>query len=273
MSNNKYLGLLGLVAAYLIAAPASAITCPSGTMGSPTCIATTSTDGPGKDLQTQLNNITTSGPNIDVYNGQYQPSAYWSIAASGGSFNKIMLEIAGNASTNTFGIFDPTNTSNFLQLFAGGASAGWTTLLAQSGNTFTATYFNGTGGYMGQSSITLPGSLFGYYLGAASNTPSFYSDSSMNMPGGPYTGGMPNMVAYAGNGSTYLNGAQFAPGEYLLAWEDQNYYNSDLDYNDFVVLVESVHSVPEPAALGIFGLGLLLIGGFVATRRRRQTHA
>jgi hypothetical protein len=265
MKSYTYLGLIGLAAASLFATPASATTCPTGYMGSPTCINTTGGDGPNSSLQDELNGITTSGPNINVYTDQASPSSYWNIGASGGSVNKIMLELAGHANSNTFGIFDPTDTSNYLQLFAGSASTGWSTLLTQVGNTFIATYFDGGGVYQGQDSITLSGNTFGYYLGASSNSPTYYSDPSMNAPDGTYPGGTRRMAAYDGNGTTYLNGAQFLPSEYLLAWED----GSDFDYQDFVVLVESVHPVPEPAVLGMFGLGLLLVGGFVASRRRR----
>lgn len=270
MNTVKYLGFVGLAAAGLFATQAFATTCPTGTQGNPVCISTTGGDGPNTSLQDELNAITTSGPDINVYNGQYTPSSYWTIGATGGSENKILLELAGNASTNTFGIFDPSNTSNYLQLFSGPASAGWSTLLAQSGNTFTATYFDQNNVYQGQQSITINGNLFGYYLGAASDTPTYFSDPSKNPAFGPtYPNGMPQMAAYAGNGQTYLNGKPFLSGEYLLAWEDKTGSASDLDYNDFVVLVESVKAVPEPAALGMFGFGMLLIGAAVGFRRRR----
>ncbi|MDE2270366.1 MAG: PEP-CTERM sorting domain-containing protein [Xanthomonadaceae bacterium] len=273
MNTIKSLGLVGLAATALIATQAFATTCPINnvgqqTMGSPTCIAPYGQDGAGTGLQDELNAITTSGPDINVYTGQYQPSSFWSIGASGGSENKILLEIAGNANKNTFGIFDPTNPNNYLQLFSGPASAGWSTLLSQTGNTYTATYFNGSDVYQGQSSITINGNLFGYYLSGPGGT--FYSDPSMNETGGTvYPNGMPHMVTYAGTGQTYLNGKKFLSGEYLLAWEDSAWGKSDLDYQDFVVLVESVHSVPEPAVLGMFGLGVLLIGGLAALRRRQ----
>ena len=271
MNTVKYLGFVGLAAAGLFAAQAFAITCPTGTQGAPTCVATTGGDGPNSSLQDQLNAMTTSGPDINVYNGQYVPSSYWTIGATGGSENKILLELAGNAPTNTFGIFDPSNTGNYLQLFSGPASAGWSTLLSQTGNTFTATYFNASNVFQGQASITINGNLFGYYLGAASNSPTFFSDASKNEVGGTtYPGGMPHMLAYAGDGQTYLNGKPFLSGEYLLAWEDKPWGQSDLDYNDFVVLVESVQAVPEPAALGMFGFGVLLLGAAVGFSRRRR---
>lgn len=265
MKSYTLFGLIGLAAASLFAAPASATTCPAGQQGSPTCINTTGGDGPNTSLQDELNAMTTSGPQINVYTDQSNPSSYWQIGASNGSVNQIMLELAGNAPYNTFGIFDPTDPSNYLQLFSGPASAGWSTLLTQVGNTFIATYFDQNGVYQGQASITLSGNTFGYYLGVKSDSPTYYSDPSMNPSSATYPDGTPRMVAYEGNGSTKLNGYTFLNSEYLLAWED----GSDMDYQDFVVLVESVRPVPEPAVLGMFGLGLLLVGGFVASRRRR----
>ena len=87
-------------------------------------------------------------------------------------------------------------------------------------------------------------------------------------------GGMAQMVAFAGNNQTKLQsagvGGLFLSNEYLLAWEDQSFANSDLDYNDFLVLVESVYPVPEPTVLGMFGLGALLIGAAAGLRRRRE---
>jgi hypothetical protein len=95
-------------------------------------------------------------------------------------------------------------------------------------------------------------------------------NNSAGEAGNPYSDGMHHMVAYQGGNGTIINatGGKLLDNEFLLAWEDQAFKNSDLDYNDFVVLVESVHSVPEPAALGMFGLGVLLLGGFAALRRR-----
>ena len=274
MNTVKYLGFVGLAAAGLFAAQALATTCPVNkdgfqTMGNPVCIAPQGDDGPGTGLQDQLNAITTSGPQINVYTGQTSPSAYWQIGATGGSENKLMLEIAGNANSNTFGIFDPSNHGNMLQLFSGSASAGWSTLLQQNGSTFTATYFDGNGVFVSQNHITLNGNTFGYYLQGPGGM--FYSDNSLNEAGGTtYPNGMPHEATYAGNGQTKINGKKFLAGEFIMAWEDTTWGNSDLDYNDFVVMVESVHPVPEPAALGMFGFGMLLIGAAVGLNRRRR---
>ncbi len=281
MKTYQCLGFVGLAAVSLFASQAFATVCPVApvggalTQGGPACIAPTSPDLPGDNsLQGLLDSVTSSGPGIDVYNGQAHPSAWWSVASSSGSFNNLVFEVAGNANLNSFGIFDPTDKSNTLELFSGAAGAGSRSVLVN----------NGGGNYQAGPTFGTPASahfsadnLFGYYL----ETPTgfFYSVPSMNNDAGSaayYPNGMPHMVAFQGDGVTKLllpgstRPALFDQGEYFLAWEDLPFLNSDLDYNDFVVLVESVHPVPEPAVLGMFGLGALMIGIAVGMRRRRE---
>ncbi|HEX7325903.1 MAG TPA: PEP-CTERM sorting domain-containing protein [Rhodanobacteraceae bacterium] len=279
MKTIKALGLLGLAVSACFAAQAFATTCPMApatgvqTQGSPVCIAPVGQDGAGTGLNSLFGpggSLVVSGPGINIYNGQANPSSLWEIGATGASENKLVLEIAGNANVNSFGIFDPTNSSNVLQIFSGPASAGASaTLMYNGGGQFSAAAFGGP-----STTVTFgDGALFGYYL----DTPYgyFYSVPSMNAPGGTtYPDGMPHMVAYqGGNGTRFsIDGKTSGPwlsNEYLLAWEDSPWASSDLDYNDFVVMVESVTPVPEPADLAIFGFGILLVGGFVALRRRR----
>jgi len=275
MNTIKYLGVAGLAAVGLFATQAFATTCPTApgtgtqTQGAPVCIAPVGTDGAGTGLQALLDGITQSGtPNIDVYHGQTSPSAYWSTSASGLGENRIMFEIAGYANTNSFGIFDPTNTQNRLELFGGPAGHNAATTLMWNGDgSFTAYYLDGSG----DSATATFGAtnLFGYYLDNGHGEV-FYSVLGLN------SDGTPHMVAYQGNGQTKLdnvkNGqyATFGSSDYILAWEDLPFGASDLDYNDFVVMVESVHPVPEPATLGMFGFGVLLIGAAVGLNRRRR---
>ena len=284
MKMIKSLGIAGVAVTALFAGQAFATpSCPVGTQGTHVCIAENGGDGPNSSLQNKVDGMTTHPGDIDVYNQQHTPSAYWSVGATGLSENKFVFEIAGNANVNTFGIFDPVDSGNRLQLFSGQATSGWSTELAVVGDgTYIATYFDASHIVKGQATGHFStGNLFGYYLGVpAQVTPdgAFFSDTSLNEAGGTtYPNGTPHMVAFAGNGSTSLSmggfTGTFLPSEYLLAWEDLAWGNSDLDYNDFVVLVESVHPVPEPTALGMFGLGVLLLGGFVALRRRRESVA
>jgi hypothetical protein len=269
MKTIKYLGLAGFAAASLFASQAFATPCAAGFDGGPTCIATTNSYGE-PTLEQILGaagtdgSIFSAGNGINPYTQQLNPASYWAVAGTGGSENTVMLTLTGSAANLTFGIFDPTNITNTLTLF-NGASAGYTTTLKTNGTGgFKATYYasadplaDSTGHsdqvYFGG------GNLFGYFLKVGNTF--YYSDNALNGNGGP------RVVTYAGDGSNKIEATNgvFTPGEYLQAWED----GTDFDYNDFVVVVESVHPVPEPAALGMFGLGALLIG-FAASRRRRE---
>jgi len=269
MNAIKYLGFAGLAAAGLFAAQAFATPCPAGMEGSPTCISTT--NGFGEPTLEQIlgaagttGSIFSSGDGIDPYTEQVNPASYWSINGTGSSENKVLLTLTGNAANLTFGIFDPTDISNTLMLFQGG-QAGYHTSLATDGmGGFAATYFTSsnpldpsTGFAQAQFGA---GNLFGYYLSNGSTT--FYSNLVLN------SDGTSHVVTYAGDGTNKiaLTNGWFNPGEFLMAWED----GTDLDYNDFVVMIESVHPVPEPAALGMFGFGMLLIGAAVGLNRRRR---
>lgn len=282
MKTYKSFALVGLAAVSLFTGQVFATpVCPNTPGGTPTqgthvCVATSGGDGPGSSLQEQVNDRTVSGPGINVYKDQVSSSAYWSIGATGSSENVITLEMAGNASSNTFGIFDPTNPSNALMLFNGPATTGWsTTLRSLGGGNYIVTYFDEHGVYQNQATAHFAvTNLFGYYLGTLENG-TFFSDSSLNeTDGSTYPNGMSHMVAFHGDNATTLKTGNtkglFLSNEWMLAWEDLRWGAADLDYNDFVVFVESVHPVPEPAVLGIFGFGALMIGFAVGLRRRRE---
>ncbi|HHJ35572.1 MAG TPA: hypothetical protein ENJ87_07390 [Gammaproteobacteria bacterium] len=64
--------------------------------------------------------------------------------------------------------------------------------------------------------------------------------------------------------SWLVTDGEFA-GDYVLAWEDLRKLG-DHDYNDLVVRVSGVSVVPVPAALWLFGSGIL---GLVAVAKRR----
>lgn len=180
----------------------------------------------------------------------------------------MIIEIAGQAGSNTFGIYDPYNTATVLQLFAGSASAGGVVTLYQyAGNMFSTT---NSGNLLNPPSdaVQFSSSMFGYYLGTTTTT--FYSQASQN-------GGNEQMVSYQGDGDkvNWLGGgftpATWGPSSYLLAWEDTSLSGgSDSDYNDMVVYVESVTKVPEPGSLALLGLGL---SGLAFVSRRKQKGA
>jgi hypothetical protein len=210
----------------------------------------------GSSLQ---NALTSAGAVVDVNNDQVAPDNYWTTGATTVSVAKMLFEFAGYSSVTTFGIFDKADPGTKLQVFDGAASPGAIALFANTnapGTQFCAAPLFGL-----PTCTTFGSNQFGFYITDPSGT--FYSDTDLNADG------FDHMVAYQGNYSianqSKINGSPWLANEFVLAWEDL-FGGGDGDYDDFVVLVESVNPVPEPATLGLFGLGLLGLG----LRSRKQ---
>ncbi|MEI6825820.1 MAG: DUF4114 domain-containing protein [Desulfuromonadales bacterium] len=227
-------------------------------------------NGSEQNMQQILNSITSGGTsNVNAFTDFIKdPSdALWTTGGVGISSATMIVEIAGWAGTNNFGIYDSSNISNKAELFNGAAStgskvsltfgsyAGGNNLAVVNMNTFAYSLYN------------FGSETFGFYFNNTKDT--FLSDTSKNAD--QYD----HMVAYQGTGQNVKipPAATFTPwlaNEYVLGFED-TFGGGDHDYNDMVLMVESVAPVPEPGTMMLLGLGML--GMAVYGKRRMNKEA
>ncbi|MBE9226802.1 DUF4114 domain-containing protein [Phormidium sp. LEGE 05292] len=230
-------------------------------------VATAVSFGPSseeKSLQELLDAITVDGPKIDTVNAQTGFDLFTNTASSG-SVATFMFELTSKASISKFGIYNQSGVK--AQLFGGSndVSDGATVNFLGNGNVTISTIGFPPGNAPSPSITTYTGfgNVFGFYIETEQET--FYTQNSRN------PNGSQQAVIYQGNNQTTLQiqGRQpgvFTDNEFIIAFEDLLRSipgNSDSDFQDLVVLVESIKptsaiAIPEPGTantLLAFGLG------------------
>ncbi len=214
-------------------------------------------------LQGIFDNMTQGGSSsVNVATDQVVGDEYWMTGSTTNSVATMIIEIAGGAGGNSFGIYDSTDPTNKAEVFSGPDTGGAQQIINIDalGN---VTIFN-SGGTTATASFG--STVFGFYMTASSGA-TYYSDPTLNV------GNADNMVAFQGTGDMvdiFLNDSVTAynpwlSNEYILAWEDTSYTSWDWDYNDMALMVESITPVPEPITLILLGSGF---AGFAFMRRR-----
>jgi hypothetical protein len=181
-----------------------------------------------------------------------QSAGMWSMqnifAGVGTSIPTLLVEYAGQANSNVFGIWFGTDTSNILtyDIFTGAASG--VTAAGVMINGSTLDIFGNPAAVVVQT-VTNPlisPYLFGFYLRNGNNY--FFTADDAN-------GGAAYAVAYRAPGTN----------DWLLGFEDM--VGGDGDFQDMVVKVESIGAVPEPGSMILLGSGLAALWA----RRRRHS--
>ncbi len=173
----------------------------------------------------------------------------------------IIIELAGFAAENVFGIYDPSNpTTNQVTLFSGSSGAGSGALLS---------FVDNGSGFDVQANGVVEGHFasneFGFFLRTPERN-TFFSQSALNGDQSDH------LYAYQGNGGLFtggpLAGESFATSMYLLAFEDKLIPKADSDFQDFVALIGFGTPVPLPAGVWLLGGALALLASLGSGRRR-----
>jgi hypothetical protein len=182
-------------------------------------------------LQGYLNVI---GESINVVNSQLDAQSFQS-SVSGNTTFTLMVELTSSfASSNNIGVYnalDPSTTPALCQIFPGAATAGWfATCHFTASGLLTVYLFDNSPVPVLQGVTSYSGvdrTHFGFYLDGPAGL--YYSQDYRNA-------GHPQMLTYAGTGANY--------GDWWECFEDQNYSVTYSDFNDAVLLLQSVAPTP-----------------------------
>jgi hypothetical protein len=176
-------------------------------------------------LQGYFNGV---GESINVSTDQLDAQT-WSTTISGNSTLTLMLELAGLAGSNAYGIYngDAVGAPALFQVFPGAATPGWyATAHFGLTNNLVVSLFDDLANYQGQTVYAgVNRNNFGFYIQNGSGT--LYSQDARN-------GGVAEVLTFAGTGVN--------AGSWWECFEDLA--GGDRDFDDGVIFVESVNPVP-----------------------------
>lgn len=254
--------------AILIAALLALTTGPAFAGMYPTAPTTMGDNGFEDNLQEVFNKITTAGPygaGVSSVNTSTDAivdlvDSYWSIGSTGQSASTMIVEYSANSGVTSFGVYDAVTPSKQVTIFAGSDVPGW--IVGQAVLSMSALGDVAIDGV--DTGVDFAGNNFGFFIKLGDNGATFYSDSSLN------PGGLDHMYAYQGKGTDTIQiTPDIAPGiwsqnEFALGWEDLSL--GDADFQDLVVMVESIVPVPVPGAVLLGLLGLSVAGARLRKR-------
>ena len=161
----------------------------------------------------------------------------WDSSISGNATFTLMIELTANSLQNAIGIYNTGVPVPALHnVFPGSASAGWFATAHFGGGNLTVTVFDQNSVIQGQ--ITYFGvspNGFGFYLVGLQGTK--YSEDFRN------TGGAPRALTFLGTGANF--------GDWWECFEDSNTPTATADFDDAVMLLQSV--VPTPTNQSTWG--------------------
>lgn len=182
-------------------------------------------------LQTYLNGVgQTINVNTDQVDGQV-----WTAGISGNATFTLMIELGQFAQGNNIGIYNAGGPPNppLYQVFPGAATAGWHATAHFGGGNLVVTLFNQNAIIQGQTFYAgVTANNFGFYIQGPGGT--WYSQDLRN------NGGQVQILTYLATGDSF--------GAWWECFEEQSFPVGDRDFDDAVLILESVTPTPTDAS-------------------------